>query len=145
MFQVACVGIIPNERQEVLITKRGVSPFKNQYVMPGGKLDKGESVYECVSREVFEEVGIKINSSELFNIYEVFLPLKQYLILYFLCDVSEYNITIDYNEVTDTVWVDKNNYKNFDITEGTYYILSKFFRTGEFDNKRGIKDFRNLI
>ncbi len=145
MIQVACVGLIENEKGGVLITKRGVSPFKEQYVMPGGKLDKGESVFDCVEREVFEEVGIKVELAELFDIYEVFLPHKQYLILYFLCKCSNFNVKIDNIEVIETQWVNKENFKNFNITEGTDYILSKFFNLDEVKNKKGIKDFRGYI
>ena len=145
MVQVACVGLIENEQGEVLITQRGVSPFKEQYVMPGGKLDKGESVFDCVEREVFEEVGIKATETKLFDIYEVFLPHKHYLILYFLCKCSDFNVKIDNIEVIDFQWVNKDNFRYFNVTEGTDYILSKFFNLDEVKKKKGIKDFRGLI
>ena len=70
-IKIACVGIIGNNNNEILITQRSIPPFQYQYVMPGGKLDEGESVFECVKREVFEEVGLKVNKAELFDIFEV--------------------------------------------------------------------------
>jgi len=33
MIKVACVGIIENKNKEILITKRAIPPFYNQYVM----------------------------------------------------------------------------------------------------------------
>jgi 8-oxo-dGTP diphosphatase len=142
MLRLACVGIIKNENNEVLITKRGVQPFQYQYVMPGGKLEPGESVYSCVKREVLEEVGIKVISAELYDIYEVFLPYTQYLILYFICSVSNVATVIDNCEVLETVWINRENFKDYDITEGTEYILSKIFQLKDYENKIGIKDFR---
>jgi mutator protein MutT len=59
MIKVACVGIIEDNNGKILITKRSIPPFQYQYVMPGGKLDKGESVFHCVKREVFEEIGLR--------------------------------------------------------------------------------------
>ena len=65
---IACVGIIKNKDGKILITRRDVPPFQYQYVMPGGKLDAGESVYNCVKREVFEEVGLKVTEAKLYDI-----------------------------------------------------------------------------
>ena len=126
-IKIACVGIIENNDREILITKRSIPPFQYQYVMPGGKLDKGESVFNCVKREVSEEVGLKVNKSELFDIYEVFLGSIYYLIIYFSCSVEKFNIEINKDEIIEYRWVNSLNYKDYDLTEGTKYILNKVF------------------
>ena len=47
--------------------KRNKSPNKNTWSPPGGKLEmaKGESPFECAKREMYEEVGLKLNDSDL--------------------------------------------------------------------------------
>ncbi len=127
MIKVACVGIIENLDGAILITKRAVSPFYNQYVMPGGKLDQGESVYECVAREVEEEVGLKVIDSEFFDIFEVFFFDTQYLIMFFKTEVEGFNLKINRDEIKSYSWVTVENYLNFNLTEGTKFILEKFF------------------
>ncbi len=126
-IKIACVGIIGNNNNEILITQRSIPPFQYQYVMPGGKLDKGESVFECVKREVFEEVGLKVNKAELFDIFEVFLSSIYYLIIYFKCSVDNFNLKINKDEILDYDWVTSENYSDYDLTEGTKYILNKVF------------------
>ncbi len=126
MIKVACVGIIKNNNS-ILITRRAISPFYNQYVMPGGKLDQGESVYECVVREVKEEVGLTVTEAEIFDIFEVFFADIQYLIIYFETKVENYNLKINKNEINEYCWVNEGNYLNYNITEGTKFILDKIF------------------
>ena len=45
---------------KLLLTRRPVHMriFPNAWVLPGGKIDPGETLEECVIREIFEETGI---------------------------------------------------------------------------------------
>jgi len=43
-----------------LLVKRGVAPNRGQWAIPGGTLQLGETLQECVAREIFEETGITI-------------------------------------------------------------------------------------
>ncbi len=95
--------------------------------MPGGKLDEGESVFHCVKREVYEEVGLHVDKAELFDIYEVFLGEIYYLIIYFTCSVKNTNLKINKDEISDFKWVDIYDYKQYNLTEGSEYILNKVF------------------
>ncbi len=46
---------------QILITKRPThTVFGGYWELPGGKLDPGEAIDDCVARELFEEVGIKV-------------------------------------------------------------------------------------
>src|SRR4026209_2051160 len=50
----AAGGFIENENKELLMIFR-----KGKWDLPKGKLDKGETLEECVVREVKEETGLK--------------------------------------------------------------------------------------
>lgn len=41
----------------------------NKWGLPGGSLELGESFQEAAIREAYEEVGLKVKSLELFNVY----------------------------------------------------------------------------
>lgn len=67
---------------KILFLKR--SPHKLQgdtWGIPGGKLDEGETPRMAVIREVFEEVGIRINEGDLEEIGEMYIrgPQMDYI------------------------------------------------------------------
>ncbi|HUW21787.1 MAG TPA: NUDIX domain-containing protein [Candidatus Bathyarchaeia archaeon] len=56
--EVVGSAIIENEEGQILLTQ---SPkWSNKWTMPGGHIDPGEKVSEGITREVEEEVGLKV-------------------------------------------------------------------------------------
>ena len=53
----------------VVLIKRGREPFKGMYALPGGIVEYGESVEECVVREIEEETGLKTRVLDLVGVY----------------------------------------------------------------------------
>jgi len=61
------VGVIVNERGEVLVSKRKATAFHGGFwEFPGGKVEPGERVTQALERELFEELGITIISCRPF-------------------------------------------------------------------------------
>ena len=64
------VGIIVDRNNgTILLTKRGIVPFKGYWDMPGGFLRNGEDPETGVKREIKEELGIDCEVEELFDIF----------------------------------------------------------------------------
>ena len=61
--------LILNDKQEILLTKRGAKLSRpGKYTVPGGFLDRDESVSEGALRELTEETGLKGKVISLFQI-----------------------------------------------------------------------------
>jgi 8-oxo-dGTP diphosphatase len=65
---VTADGIV-TRGNEILLIKRGKEPFKGSHALPGGFLNYGERLEECVVREVFEETGLKTRVVDLAGVY----------------------------------------------------------------------------
>jgi 8-oxo-dGTP diphosphatase len=52
------------ENIHVLLIKRGSSPFKNSFALPGGFMDMEETLEEAAHRELKEETGLMIEHLE---------------------------------------------------------------------------------
>lgn len=48
----------PENKLQLLLIKRGGHPFKDRWALPGGFLQKGETVEECALREIQEETRV---------------------------------------------------------------------------------------
>ena len=55
------VGVIWNDQQQILIDRRRPGGMMGGlWEFPGGKLELGETVEECIKREIWEELAIEI-------------------------------------------------------------------------------------
>lgn len=59
MKTFACDIILIREGK-VLLIKRATDPFKGQWALPGGRVDKGETEGKCARREMKEETGLDV-------------------------------------------------------------------------------------
>ena len=66
VMTVGCGVLIENEKGEVLLQKRSDT---REWCVPGGALEPGETYIEAATRELSEEVGIKVSGLKLFGLY----------------------------------------------------------------------------
>jgi 8-oxo-dGTP diphosphatase len=57
------------ERGRILLIKRGRSPYKDFWALPGGFVEYGETTEEAVKRETEEETGLQCRIVKLAGVY----------------------------------------------------------------------------
>ncbi|MBD3402596.1 NUDIX domain-containing protein [candidate division GN15 bacterium] len=61
--------IIRYPNDEIVLIRRANDPFKNQWAIPGGFVDIGETVEQAAVREAKEETGLEVQLDRLVGVY----------------------------------------------------------------------------
>ena len=124
------VAVILDGDNRVLLTRRNIQPFKDQWVMPGGKIDLGEPILEALKREVHEEVGLEVEVQGLIDVFEHLTPGEDkyhFVILYYRCRPLYCDIRRNEAEVAEVAWVERSELAAYPMPEGTRHILGRVF------------------
>lgn len=86
---------------------RGPQFPKGTYSVLAGFVDPGETLEQCVKREVFEEVGMHVDRIRYFGSQS--WPFPHSLMIAFTCRWKSGEISIDPEEIEDAQWFHKGN------------------------------------
>ncbi len=122
---VACV--LKTNGKILIASRPETKNFSGFFEFPGGKVEKGECLLEALDREVYEELGIKIDFSKIYylNNYKI---LKHNINLHFFLCLSWFG-KIKNKEKQTLRWIvpkELNNYNLLKSNERFKTFLNNF-------------------
>lgn len=87
---VPTVGVVCLKGQEVLLIRRGTPPRLNQWSLPGGRLEWGETTAVAALRELKEETGVDADLLGLIDVVDGVFPARSG------GDITRHYVLIDY-------------------------------------------------
>lgn len=78
--------------------------YRPGWYLPGGGVDKGESLEECIRREAEEEAGATVRSLQLFGIYSAFSEEKSDHVAIFVSRDFDVRPVAANNEIARAEW-----------------------------------------
>jgi 8-oxo-dGTP diphosphatase len=124
------VAVIVDDAENVVLTRRSIPPFRGLWVMPGGKIDLGESIARAVAREVREEIGMEVRVDGLVDVFEHLTPgpdNDHFVILYYRCQPSTRELVPNPAEVAEARWVPRAELAGYPVADGTRHVLGILF------------------
>lgn len=115
MQKSATVALISDNK--LLLLKRGdTAPWMpNKYCLPGGGVDKNESLIEAAIRELVEETSIELHSNQLTPLT---ISYPKYSKVVFVCN-NDNNYSVQLNwEHSDYIWVSYKESSQADLVPG---------------------------
>lgn len=117
------VAVIWNEAGQILIDKRRPGgAFGGLWEFPGGKKEVGETIEDCIKREILEELGIEIGVEEhLITIEHSYSEVKVTLHVYNCRYLWGTPKTIECDEFK---WVTLDNIEQFTFPQANNQIIT---------------------
>jgi 8-oxo-dGTP diphosphatase len=128
---VAAVGaVILNPEAEVLLVRRGRPPRLNQWSIPGGKVEWGETVAEALHREIREETGLEVEILGLIDVVDSLIRDSDGA-------VTHHHVLIDFaarpltgapragDDVLEAIWVPVGALAGYGLWDETRRIIEK--------------------
>ncbi len=130
------VAVIIKFGDEILFTRRNQEPKMGKLDLAGGFVDPEESAEETCARELYEELKITVDQSQLKyvgslpNTYEYKNILYNTIDLFYEYEVSEkLELKLELSEISETVWVHKKDLNLDDIAFDSQKIFLKEYCT----------------
>ena len=106
-------GVVLDDQGSILLHRREDHAL---WALPGGKIDPGESITDCLRREMKEETGLSVSPERLLGVFsspEYVLSLQttvfQPLLIIFLCQPTRTNRLMITEESMSFSWMSREN------------------------------------
>jgi len=118
-----CVGAIAVDDDLILLVRRGRGPAQGEWSVPGGRVERGETLAEAVVRELREETGLNGVCEGLAGWVERVGDGYHYVILDFYVTVIEEAEPTAGDDAAEASWVPLSEVADLRLTEGLAEFL----------------------
>ena len=136
MVEVVVAPIIINDKGEILLIKS--HKWGDKYLIPGGHIEQGETVFEAAKREGEEETGLKLEPQYCVNmgelIYDPDFHRKAHLIyINIVCKAISNEVKLDGKELKDFIWVKPKEAVAFKLVAGVKRSIENYINGVKID------------
>ena len=118
------------DREILLLHRQDHKPEGNTWGVPAGKVDTGESLLEAMTREIQEETGFVLPSSQLSYFGKVFVQYPDYDFVYHIYHTKlglRKKVAINHKEHKNFKWVFPENALNMPLIQDLDACIKLFY------------------
>lgn len=118
MNEVAC-GIMFYQGKVLMGLRPDDRPYGGYWEFPGGSLERGETIQECLQREWVEELNLKIEIDKEIHVSEI----DKYRCRFFIGQIPDIS-ALQRNVHSELRFVDLDEIKDLKLFEADYQIIT---------------------
>lgn len=116
-------AVIIKKDGKILLGRRNKEPENGKWVLPGGKVEKFETIKDAAKRELLEEAGIEVEVGEPIGVYEIISPPKEHrIIVYSWATVKSGNLKPS-TDTSELRFFSKDEVKDIELTDLVKKVL----------------------
>lgn len=120
-------AVVFNAQGDILLIRRGKEPQYGRWMVPGGRLEWGESLEAAAVREVLEETGVEIEIEAFVEIIEAITPGESGF-HYVIMDYAARAVSggpVAGSDALDAVWVSAAAQNRYDLSPELLSVIAK--------------------
>lgn len=115
----------------LLLHRQDHKPQGGTWGRPSGKIDAGENCNLAMERELFEEVGLSVEKTDLKYHYRLFVRYPNFDFIYHIFSLTirrEFNIILSSNEHKNWKWVKPDEALKYNLIPGEDECIKLFYK-----------------
>jgi 8-oxo-dGTP diphosphatase len=118
-----CVGAVVIDAGRLLLVQRGNPPGVGLWAVPGGRVERGESMTEAIAREVAEETGLAVTVGGVIGWVERISESHHFVIVDFWAACKGSTNLQAGDDAADAAWVRVDEVTDWDLVPGLLDFL----------------------
>jgi mutator protein MutT len=123
--QVAVGAVIVREDGRVLLVKRGRPPRAGAWSLPGGRVERDETLEAAIVREVREETQLTVRVSAPLGVVRVSREGFRYDIHEFYCTVDGSTEAIAGDDAAEVTWADSEDLAKLRVSSKAVKVIGR--------------------
>jgi 8-oxo-dGTP diphosphatase len=118
------VGAVCTHLGQLLLVRRGRGPAVGEWSVPGGRVERGETLHEAVVRETYEETGLEVVVDRFLGWVERIDDDHHHVILDFaVTALDPAPVPVAGDDAADVAWVTFAEVSELPLVDGLYEFL----------------------
>jgi mutator protein MutT len=122
--EVAVGAIVVDAQGRVLLIRRGHPPNQGLWTLPGGRVERGETLAQALSRELATETGLAATCGPLAEVFEIIDDRYHYIILDYLMSEPVGELVAG-DDATAARFVALTELSTYQTTDGLLAVLQR--------------------
>jgi mutator protein MutT len=122
--EVAVGAIVTDAQGRVLLIQRGHPPSQGKWTIPGGRVERGETLEQALLRELQAETGLTARRGPLAEVFEYIDDSYHYIILDYLMTEPSGELRAG-EDATQAAFVALSELGEYQTTDGLAAVLKR--------------------
>lgn len=121
------VAALIQKNNKFLLTKELIEDGVEHWLVPGGKVDFGETLEEALSREIKEEIGVDLTNIQFLKVHEAIFPQFDYhsVIFFYSAKPAGEVGQLESGKVLEARFFSKAELKNLELVSSARWLLQQ--------------------